>query len=99
MRKWLQLPGSHVAGEKEHPLALALGGREILETIENNHAFDILARVLWQVREFRGQPAEVAHDCAHDFLSLGICPIRESQLQIEERHLAPSGLEPEQKCR
>src|SRR5579862_8875603 len=97
MRKRAQLPSPHVAGEKEHALALALGSGDVFEALEHNRAFYVLAGVMRQVREFRGRPTQIADQSAHYRLARWFRPVRKRKLQIEERDAAPNGPQPKQK--
>src|ERR1700730_16415810 len=86
-----ELPGSHMSGEKKDAMSAPLGGRTIIEHVQNDGFRDGLFREIRKMREFRRHPAEVSHYGADHAASLRFRPIRKCESQVEQGHLPPRG--------
>src|SRR3984893_13832924 len=89
MRKRHHLPGCHMSGEKKHTMSAPLGGRKILEAVQDDGFRDSLFREIRKMRKFRRHPAEISHYGAHHAASLRFRPIRKCQSQVEQGHPPP----------
>jgi len=94
-----QFPRAHVSGEEQNSFAARLRRGEILKTIEQHDALDILLRISREVRKFRAHPAELPHHAAHDRASPLFVPFGKCQAQIFHRRAMQIGPRPKQKCR
>ncbi len=83
VREGRELPRTDVAGEVEHAAAALLASEKVFVAVEDHHSLDILSCVFREMREFRGQPAQVAHHRADHILPPSVAPFRESEAQIE----------------
>ena len=88
LREGRELPCAHMASEEQDALAAALRCVEILESINDNDAFDFLARVLRELRELASHPAHLANHSANHASALRIGPIGKREPEIEHRRAA-----------
>ena len=66
------------------------------QAVEDHYFFNVAAVVAWQAREFRGQPAQVAHHASQNVTASRLRQFRKGQAQIEFRRSSKRGANEEQ---
>src|SRR5579863_93075 len=93
VREGRQFPGAHVAGEKQHSFAAALGFGEVFRAVYDDDLFDRLARVFRELREFADHPADLPDHSPNRMVSLRLAPFRKRNFEIALRDAVKSRLE------
>lgn len=99
LRERSQFPRAHMPREKQNSLPMLLRRREILESVEEHRALDIVFRVARKTGEFRRHPAQLPDHPANDGSALSLAPFRKRQLQVFQSGPPQARPHPEQNRR
>src|SRR6266404_1439304 len=94
LRKGRQFPGAHVSSKEEDSFTARLRRREILESIQQHEALDIVFGMARKARKLRAHPAKLPHHAAYDRAPPPVVPFRKRQTQILHRGTVQIGPHP-----